>query len=129
MSSKKLITGQHVSPDTHQFARELRDRMTPSESRLWERLRANRLGGWHFRRQQVAGRYIVDFYCHRASLVVEVDGGIHMDRMNSDAGREEDLRRLGLTVLRFTNTEVNRDLEGVLNVILQACENPRAEET
>ena len=70
MPKKKIVTGQKLTPDVRQRARELRAAMTPAERLLWGDLRANKLAGWHFRRQQNIGRFIVDFYCHKAGLVI-----------------------------------------------------------
>ncbi|MEW6027890.1 MAG: DUF559 domain-containing protein [Chloroflexota bacterium] len=95
MPVKNIIPGQRVTKEKLQRAtpalaggarEELRREMTPAEKILWEELRANRLGV-HFRRQQVIQGFIVDFYCHKAALVVEVDGDIH------DLQKEEDERR------------------------------------
>lgn len=102
-------------------ARELRSNQTPAEQVLWEKLRGNRLNGWHFRRQQIIGGYIVDFYCHRASLAVELDGSIHASQREYDADRDQILAELGVRVLRFPNEEVITDLSMVLNKILKAC--------
>ncbi len=96
--------------------------MTPAEGKLWQYLRAGRLEGHHFRRQQVIGSYIVDFYCHQANLIVEVDGDVHLDQEEYDKERDHDLEIRGLRVIRFTNTQVNRELETVLAIILEACE-------
>jgi very-short-patch-repair endonuclease len=96
--------------------------MTPDEEILWQRLRANRLDGWHFRRQQVIDGFIVDFYCHKAGLVVELDGPIHEGQVEYDAERDNALESRGLRVLRIKNEEVNQDLELVLGRILEACE-------
>ena len=74
MPRSNIIIGQRIDPAKAQRARELRRRMTTEEKALWQRLRANRLDGFHFRRQQVIDGFIVDFYCHAASLVVETDG-------------------------------------------------------
>lgn len=65
--------------------------MTPMEARLWERLRKNQLGGYHFRRQQVIGKYIIDFFCNPARLIVEVDGEVHFNQREYDRERELDL--------------------------------------
>jgi very-short-patch-repair endonuclease len=81
MPVKKLITQQEISSAKMMRSRELRHEMTLAECKLWERLRANRLEGFHFRRQQIIEPYIVDFYCHQAALVIEVDGGIHLDQL------------------------------------------------
>ena len=92
--------------------------MTPAERRLWQHLRANRLGGWHFRRQQIIDGFIVDFYCHKAGLVVEVDGPIHQQQEFEDHERTQALSGHGLKVIRFTNREVFDDLNQVLRTIL-----------
>ena len=69
--------------------------MTPAEKILWEELRANKLGV-HFRRQQVIQGFIVDFYCHQAGLVIEVDGDIHDLQKEEDERREKVLSALGM---------------------------------
>jgi very-short-patch-repair endonuclease len=73
MPVKNIIPGQKVTKEKLQRAKELRREMTPAEKLLWNELRANKLGV-HFRRQQVIAGFIVDFYCHKVGLVVEVDG-------------------------------------------------------
>ena len=95
--------------------------MTAAEKMLWEELRANRLGV-HFRRQQIIDGFIVDFYCHKASLVIEVDGDIHDLQQEEDARREKVLSALGLRVIRLKNDEVARDLSGVVERIKQSIE-------
>ena len=91
---------------------------------LWGRLRANRLEGLHFRRQQVIDGYIVDFYCHAAGLAIEIDGPVHRAQSESDAARDSVLRDRGLTVLRVTNDQVHDDIEGVLRRILLIIDTP-----
>lgn len=95
--------------------------MTPEERILWQQLRANRLDGWHFRRQQIIDGFIVDFYCHKASLVVELDGPIHDGQAEYDVERDKVLKTRGLWVLRIKNEEVQQDLENVRKRILEAC--------
>jgi len=102
MPVKNIIPGQRVTKEKQQRARELRRGMTPAEKVLWEELRANKLGV-HFRRQQVIQGFIVDFYCHKSALVIEVDGDIHDLQHEEDARREKALRELGLRVVRFGN--------------------------
>ncbi len=85
---------------------------------LWERLRANRLRGLHFRRQQIIDGFIADFYCHAAGLVVEVDGPIHRWQRDNDATRDRVFESRGLTVLRVANEQVHHDIEAVLRRIL-----------
>ena len=99
-----------------QRARELRRDMTPAEKILWEELRANKLGV-HFRRQQVIAGFIVDFYCHKAALVIEVDGNIHDLQKEEDAQREKALSELGLRIVRFRNDEVLKNLSEVVEQI------------
>jgi len=95
--------------------------MTPAEQKLWQHLRANRLEGHHFRRQQVLGPFIADFYCHQAKLVVEVDGSVHNLQENYDHFRDEQMQEMGLHVIRFSNVQVDRDIEQVLAMILDTC--------
>jgi very-short-patch-repair endonuclease len=121
MPLKNIITGQKINPENLRRAKEMRQNMTPAEKKLWQRLRAGRLEGFHFRRQQIIDGYIIDFYCHAAGLVVEVDGDIHLEQQEYDRERDKHLSARGLRVLRFYNTDVNKDIEAVLEVILKAC--------
>jgi very-short-patch-repair endonuclease len=89
---------------------------TRTEQLLWYRLRGKRLSGLKFRRQVPIGPYIADFFCPSARLVVEVDGVTHVDR-RTDAQRDAWMQSQGLRVLRIWNSEVTRNLEGVLQTI------------
>ena len=109
MPVKSIIPGQKVAKEKLQRARELRREMTPAEKLLWQELRANKLGV-HFRRQQIIAGFIVDFYCHKVDLVVEVDGDIHDLRQEEDAKREKALREIGLRIVRFRNDEILKNL-------------------
>lgn len=91
--------------------------MTPAEERLWQELRGGRLAGLKFRRQQVIGGYIADFYCDRAALVVEIDGPVHDDQLEFDQAREEAINLHGPRVLRFSNDQVLNQLSDVLATI------------
>ena len=104
------------------YARNLRKTMTKEERRLWYAfLRECPL---RFRCQQIIGNYIVDFYCHAKGLVVELDGSQHYEDKGKQADQERDayLRSLGLTVLRYANSEVNRNFCGVCEDILNHLE-------
>ena len=90
--------------------------MTPSETRLWRVLRGNAANGFHFRRQQVIEGFIVDFYCDRAKLAIEVDGGVHGDRRKYDEFRDRVLARNGVHVVRISN-EAMYDVEAVIEFI------------
>jgi very-short-patch-repair endonuclease len=118
----RIINGQHISPAKLQRAKELRQNMTPAEMILWQRLRANRLNGLHFRRQQIIDGFIVDFYCHAARLVIEVDGEVHQQQVESDAERDAILQAKGLHLLRFPNEAVLSDINTVLLAISTVCD-------
>ncbi|MHC1781950.1 MAG: endonuclease domain-containing protein [Anaerolineaceae bacterium] len=121
MKNTNLITGQHVDPIILERAREMRHEMTPAESKLWARLRNNQLEGLHFRRQQVIGHYIVDFLCNPMNVVIEVDGDVHFTQTEYDRERDSCLRARGLLVLHFWNSDVNENMDEVLEKILLAC--------
>jgi very-short-patch-repair endonuclease len=116
MPVKNILPGQKVTKEKLQRARELRRDMTPAEKILWEELRANKLGV-HFRRQQVIAGFIVDFYCHKSALVVEVDGDVHDLQKEEDARRERALSELGLRIVRFRNDEVLKNVSMVATKI------------
>jgi very-short-patch-repair endonuclease len=116
MPVKNIIPGQRVSKEKLQRAKELRRDMTCAEKILWQELRANRLGV-HFRRQQIIAGFIVDFYCHKAALVVEVDGNIHDLQKEEDARREKVLSEMGLTIVCFRNEDVIQALPTVVERI------------
>lgn len=103
------------------FARRLRSQQTDAERLLWARLRAHRLYGLKFRRQQPIGIYVVDFFCPEKRLVVELDGGQHQDRTGYDEARDAWLKSAGYVVLRYWNNELMRNLEGVLEDISQVA--------
>ena len=94
--------------------------MTPAEATLWKCLRNNQLAGLHFRRQHVIAGVIADFYCRQARLVVEVDGPVHQELVDNDTARDVLLRSVGFDVLRLTNAEVEQDIDGVLQRIIEA---------
>ena len=124
MKRDRIITGQKVTAEKHALAKELRRNMTLAERVLWQELRANRLDGCHFRRQQIIDGFIVDFYCHQAALIIEVDGPIHDSQKEADAERQAILEGRGLTVLRFSNKRVMNDLRQVLLEIAECLEKP-----
>jgi very-short-patch-repair endonuclease len=122
MTAKNIVVGQKVSREKLEQAKALRENMTPAETALWKSLKGDRLAGLHFRRQQIIRGFIVDFYCHSAGLIVELDGGVHDRKKVSDSERDIVLESLGLRVVRFRNEEVERDLAGVLGRIVAMCE-------
>jgi very-short-patch-repair endonuclease len=106
-------------------ARELRQNSTIPERILWGLLRDRRLAGAKFRRQHRVGPYIVDFYCHCAKLVVELDGRSHDDRGLADRRRQDYLESVaGLRVIRFGNDDVLTDPESVMMGLMKALGLP-----
>jgi very-short-patch-repair endonuclease len=101
------------------YARHLRNNMTDAENILWLKLRRKQLHGFQFYRQKIIDQYIVDFYCHAANLVIELDGGQHFEEAHQlrDIQRDQLLKEKGLRVLRFTNREVLKHLDSVLEKI------------
>ena len=95
--------------------------MTEPEKKLWFELRAKRFHGIKFRRQNVVGHYIADFYSRDVMMIIEIDGETHAFRQEYDRVRELHFNGLGYQVIRFTNNEVMRNLEGVLTMIGLAC--------
>ena len=102
-------------------ARALRKEMTPAEQKMWRLLRDRRLAGFKFRRQHAIGPFIADFCCLPARLIVELDGGGHVERADYDAERTRWLNEQGFEVIRFTNPEVMKECDAVVEVIWQAC--------
>lgn len=98
--------------------------MTNTERRIWSRLRLRRPNGCQFYRQKPVGDYIVGFFCPKAKLVIEVDGGQHFSDEGAeyDSIRDEYLKSLGLKVLRFTNSEVMTNIDGVVESVLDSME-------
>jgi type I restriction enzyme R subunit len=101
------------------LTRELRQTSTDAESLLWDKLRNRQLLGFKFRRQHQIGKYVVDFCCGKAGLVIECDGGIHSraQAWQHDQNREAYMSALRLRTLRFTNEEVLNETERVLSEI------------
>lgn len=113
---KEMFYG--ASPLIFERAKVLRNKTTPTEDILWQCLKNKQLGV-KFRRQHPIALYIVDFYCHKLKLVIEVDGNIHNleENKKNDKEREKNLKELGLSVIRFTNKEVQFQTDKVLEVI------------
>jgi very-short-patch-repair endonuclease len=111
-----------ASPRTLETARLLRNHMNYYEKLLWERLKGKQLNGIRFRPQHPIDIFIADFYCHKARLVIELDGEIHKKQKDYDIGRSAELERYGIEVIRFLNNEVEKDMENVLTKIKMTIE-------
>ena len=108
------------------LARELRKNMTDAEKLLWSKVRRKQFRGHQFYRQRIIGNYIVDFYCPKSKLVIEIDGGQHYSEVGVDTDRLRDnyITDLGLRVLRFTNLDVLQNIEGILEHINENLKSP-----
>lgn len=107
-----------TQPVIFERAKQLRQNTTEAEQILWNYLCKSQLGV-RFKQQHPIANFIADFYCHQYKLVVELDGSIHnlQEQKESDAIRDEEMKALGITVLRFTNKQVMSDIENVLRTI------------
>ena len=108
---------KHPVDGARERARTLRQNMTEAERRVWQILRSHQIEGYKFRRQVPIGRYIADFVCHEARLIVEIDGGQHDRSSPREAERSGFLQSEGYRILRFWNDEVLANLDGVHETI------------
>jgi very-short-patch-repair endonuclease len=101
------------------YSKSLRVNMTEAERLLWEKIRVKQLKGYQFYRQKTIGNYIVDFYCPKAKLVIELDGGQHYSAEGKakDRARDRYMKDIGLRVLRFSDKEVFNNTQGILERI------------
>ena len=113
----------------YQYGRELRQESTEAEKLLWTELRNRKLNGLKFRRQHALDKFIVDFYCNERKLVVELDGGVHDEKINKDydEARTAMLGGLGIYTLRFRNDEVTNNIENVLQQIREVANMLKAD--
>lgn len=105
-----------AKPYIFQRARELRENMTVEEKKLWLRINKNQLG-IRFKPQHPAGHFILDFYSHKLLLGIELDGKIHLRKKKYDESRTDELEKFGILLIRFTNKEVNTEIEKVISRI------------
>ena len=106
------------------YARELRNNATDAERLLWHHLRRRQLNGFKFRRQRPIGRYVCDFVCLEASVVIELDGSQHVSQAPYDAKRDAFLRSNGFRILRFWNGDVLRRTDSIIETIYEALHRP-----
>ena len=119
----------NAKPHIFEKAKMLRTNMTEAEQKLWENLRGKKVLGLRFRPQHPIDIFIADFYCHVIKLVIEIDGGIHQSKSQKeyDFGREGELENWGLKVIRFTNKEIENEMNRVLEDIKQICLKRKSE--
>lgn len=113
----------HQPPDLFRIARSLRTQQTQAEVLFWERVRGHRLAGLKFRRQHVLLGKIVDFYCHQAKLIVEIDGEVHSTEQQTIADQHRDsmFMHRGYVVMRISNNDVIMRLDAVCTRVAAAA--------
>ncbi|MBI4743931.1 MAG: endonuclease domain-containing protein [Actinobacteria bacterium] len=104
-----------------EYSRRLRADMTDAEKLLWSKLRRKQLKGFQMYRQRIIGNYIVDFYCPKANLIIEIDGGQHYtgEGIKKDKIRDDYIKKQGIKVLRFSDKEVFGNINGVIEMIYE----------
>jgi very-short-patch-repair endonuclease len=107
----------YYDPKLKQRSRELRNRSTLAEVLLWNQLKHRKMLGYSFLRQRPIYKYIVDFYCPRLKLLIEIDGDSHREKFRCDQSRQTNLEDFGLSVLRFHDRDVKHDMRNVLRCI------------
>ena len=107
----------HYDPKLKALSRELRKKGTLSEFLLWNVLKGKKIKGYQFMRQKPIGDFIVDFYCSKLKLIIEIDGISHNEKSASDRIRQQKLESLGLSILRFYEWDVKKDIHAVVQVI------------
>jgi len=105
------------NPKLKPLARQLRKRMTLSEVLLWNRLKRRQMMDYDFDRQRPLDEFIVDFYCKDLMLAIEIDGASHLDKTKADRERQARLESLGVRFLRFSDLDVKKNMESVLQTI------------
>ena len=116
MAKRKIIP---YDPKLKELARQLRNDSTKTEIFLWLKLKGKQMYGYDFHRQKPIDHYILDFFCYELMLGIEVDGYSHefLEVYNKDTVKEKRMNQLGITVLRFTDEQVLKDMENVLRAI------------
>ncbi|HEU5290587.1 MAG TPA: endonuclease domain-containing protein [Cyclobacteriaceae bacterium] len=117
MSGALMFYG--ASPKIFEMAKELRNRLTEPEKILWEKLRLSKIDGYRFKAQHPISEFIVDFYCHKAKLIIEIDGGYHnkSEQREYDLNRSNILNEFGLRIIRFKNEDVLNRIDFVIEEI------------
>lgn len=111
------MPAKRSNPKTMRRAGELRKELTPAEKKLWAYLRGDKLNGVSFRRQHAIGNFIPDFVSIKKKLIIELDGGQHLEQVEYDAERTRYLESQGYRVIRFWNYQVENDMNGVIRAI------------
>ncbi len=116
---------QRLSPKTKDNSRNLRKNMTDVEQMLWAKVRGRQLQGFHFRWQHPIGDYIIDFICLELKLIIELDGSQHQDQQQYDMNRSQWLQTKGFELLRFWNSDILDNFDGVMQTIYSYLAPPQ----
>ncbi len=116
MKRRKIIP---YNPKLKELAKELRNNATKAEVFLWQKIKRKQFYGYDFHRQKPIDNYIVDFFCNELMLVIEIDGYSHqiVEVFEKDVVKEQKIRSLGISLLRFTDGQIYNDMENVLRAI------------
>jgi very-short-patch-repair endonuclease len=114
MKRRKIIP---YNPKLKEVARKLRNNSTLSEVLLWRKIKGKQMRGFDFHRQKPLDNFIVDFFCNELMLAIEIDGISHKEKYKADYERQKKLESLGVRFLRFSDIEVKKDMNQVLNII------------
>jgi very-short-patch-repair endonuclease len=114
LSTQNIIS---YNPKLKELAKHLRKNSTLSEVLLWQQIKGKQMMGYSFHRQKPIQEYIVDFFCHELMLAIEIDGITHNEKITYDIQRQQEIELLGIDFLRFDDSDVKRNLAGVLEVI------------
>lgn len=127
--SDKISMFYNARPIIFERAKAMRENMTQAEKAVWELLKLKNMLGLRFKAQHPINIFIADFYCHPLKLVIEIDGGIHksLDRREYDIGREAELEHWGIKVIRFTNEEIEDNINHIQNEIKRICTERQSE--
>ncbi|MCD6102212.1 MAG: endonuclease domain-containing protein [Candidatus Cloacimonetes bacterium] len=104
----------YYTPKLKELARKLHKNMTLSEVLLWNQLKQKKMKGYDFHRQKPINNYIVDFFCPKLKLIIEIDGESHIYKGNEDVKRQKKLETLGFYFLRFKDIDIKRNIKDVL---------------
>jgi len=107
----------HYNQGLKQLSRKLRKESTLSEVLLWQQLKGRKMKGYQFTRQKPIGKYIVDFYCSKLNLVIEIDGSSHFDKAFEDKIRQVEIEKMSIKFLRFSDRDIKFNIENVLSYI------------
>ena len=108
----------YYNSNLKKLSRELRNKSTLSEVLLWDVIKGKKIKGYQFSRQKPIGNYIVDFYCSKLKLVIEIDGNSHdSEAYKNDLVRTDYLISQGLRVLRFSDLDIKKDLNGIIGFL------------